>query len=111
MPLSFTALLLLSAVAADSPAKPEKAAMVYYTGKVQGVGFRATAVEIAKDYPVSGWVKNLKDGRVQLLAEGPADAVDKFLAAIRSHWQGNIDKEDIQPQTPTDKYQTFEIAQ
>ncbi len=112
MPLPAAALLLLFAgAAADPPAKPEKADMVFYSGKVQGVGFRATAVEIAKDYPVSGWVKNLPDGRVQLLAEGPADAVEKFLKAIRSHWQDNIEKEDVQPQTPTGKYKTFEIAQ
>ena len=50
---------------------------------MQGVGFRATAVMIARDYPVAGWVKNLADGRVQLLVEGPQEAIDKFLKAIR----------------------------
>ena len=105
-------LLLLSAsyAAADSPAKPEKACLVTYTGKVQGVGFRAAAVEIARDYPVAGWVKNLSDGRVQLLAEGPADAVDKFLQAVRRHWDRNIEKEEVESQTPTGKYKGFDIA-
>ena len=104
-------LLFLSAshAAADSPTKPEKACMVTYTGKVQGVGFRATAVEIAKDYPVVGWVKNLSDGRVQLLAEGPADSVDKFLQAVHAHWERNIEKEDVESQTPTGKYKSFDI--
>ena len=101
---------LFAATAVDPPAKPEKACMVYYTGNVQGVGFRATAAEIARDYPVTGWVKNLPDGRVQLLAEGPADAVDKFLKAVRSHWEGNIEKEDVESQTPSDKYQSFDIV-
>ena len=101
---------LLPCIAADPPAKPEKACMVYYTGNVQGVGFRATAADISKNYPVTGWVKNLSDGRVQLLAEGPAEAVDKFLKTIRSRWEGNIEKEDVESQTPTGKYQSFEIV-
>ncbi len=109
MPL-LAVLLLFAPASADPPAKPEIACMVYYTGKVQGVGFRATAVEIAKDFPVTGWVKNLSDGRVQLLAEGPADAVDKFLKAIRTHWEGNIEKEDVQSQTPTGDYMSFDIV-
>jgi acylphosphatase len=107
--LSF--LLLTQVVAADAPAdKPDKAVMVYYSGRVQGVGFRATAADIAKDYPVTGWVKNLPDGRVQLLAEGPAEAVDKFLKAIRTHWEENIEKEEMQSQTPTGKYQSFDVV-
>ena len=114
MPLPTAAALFLlfaGIAAADPPPKPEKACMVYYSGKVQGVGFRATAAEIARDYPVTGWVKNLADGRVQLLAEGPADAVDRFLKAIRSHWEGNIEKEEIESATPTGKYQSFEVVQ
>ena len=76
--LSFVLLTAVLGARAHGDAKPDAkpvARMVYYTGKVQGVGFRATAVDIAKDYPVTGWVKNLPDGRVQLLVEGPEDAV------------------------------------
>lgn len=101
----------LAAAAADPPPdKPDKACMVYYGGRVQGVGFRATAAEIARDYPVTGWVKNLSDGRVQLLVEGPAGAVDKFLKANRDRWQDNIDKVEMETQTPTGKYRGFEIV-
>jgi acylphosphatase len=109
-------LIGLSASAAAKPAdspespKPAKACMVYYAGKVQGVGFRATAVEIAKDYPVTGWVKNLADGRVQLLAEGPPEAVDKFLKAIHARWDANIEKEEIEAQTPSGKFQSFDVV-
>src|SRR5262245_5367074 len=104
----FTLLLLAAAiVGAPEKAAPKKKAdykgksaarMVYYSGQVQGVGFRATAERIAKDYPVTGWVKNLADGRVQMVAEGPADAIDDFLKAIRIHWKDSIKKEQIDEQ-------------
>lgn len=89
--------------------KPMKATMVHYSGNVQGVGFRATAVMIARDYAVVGWVKNLSDGRVQLLVEGPADQVDKFLKAIREHWKRDIEKEQTEEQKPSGKYKDFGI--
>src|SRR5262245_45464110 len=94
----------------ESKPKPAAARMVFYSGKVQGVGFRATAAEIARDYPVTGWVKNLDDGRVQLLVEGPADAVEKFLKAIRERWKDNIEKEKGEKQEPTGKYKKFEVV-
>jgi acylphosphatase len=99
----------LSAEGAQATAKPA-ARMVYYTGQVQGVGFRATAVDIAGDYPVTGWVKNLADGRVQLLVEGPKESVEAFLKAIRTHWKDNIEKEQVEEPAATGKYTKFEIA-
>ena len=54
---------------------------VYYSGHVQGVGFRFTARRIAGRFHVTGYVQNLDDGRVLLVAEGPADELDQFLAA------------------------------
>jgi acylphosphatase len=84
--------------------------MVYYTGAVQGVGFRATARDIARRYPVTGWVKNLADGRVQLLVEGPADAVADFLEAVRSRWKDNITKERSEERKPGGKYKDFSVA-
>jgi len=91
--------------------KPATARMVYYSGQVQGVGFRATAAEIARGYPVTGWVKNLLDGRVQLLVEGPEQAVEAFLKAVRSRWPKNIRKEQIEKPPATGKYKTFEVVQ
>jgi acylphosphatase len=92
-------------------AKPAKAVMVHYSGDVQGVGFRATTAAIAKEYPVTGWVKNLPDGRVQLLVEGPEDAVDKFLVAVRMHWKKNITREDVEGQSPTGKLEGFKVVE
>jgi acylphosphatase len=93
----------------DYKGKPN-ARMVHYTGNVQGVGFRATAERIAKDYPVTGWVKNLPDGRVQMLVEGPADALDDFLKAIRTQWKDNIKKEQIDEQPVSGKFKEFKAA-
>jgi acylphosphatase len=87
------------------------ARVVHYSGRVQGVNFRATAAKIAKDYPVTGWVKNLPDGRVELLAEGSEQAVQQFLAAIRGHWAGggNIENEQVETAKPTGEYQAFTV--
>jgi acylphosphatase len=101
--------LALSPAARADPEKPMKATLVRYSGMVQGVGFRATAVMIARDHPVAGFVKNLPDGRVELWAEGvPAD-VDKFLKAIRDHWKDDISKEEAEDRKPTGNFKTFEI--
>jgi acylphosphatase len=86
-----------------------KAMMVTYTGEVQGVGFRATAASIARQYPVSGWVKNLSDGRVRLFAEGPELAVEYFLAAIRAHWERYIVQEEAEEQPPSGEGGPFRV--
>ncbi len=55
---------------------------VYFSGRVQGVGFRYQAREIAKGFDVTGYVRNLSDGRVLLEAEGKENEADAFLADI-----------------------------
>lgn len=55
---------------------------VVYSGRVQGVGFRYTAKGLADRYPVTGYVRNLPSGDVELAAEGEAEQVDAFLAAV-----------------------------
>ena len=71
------------------------AKLVYYSGHVQGVGFRVTAVSIARRHPVRGWVRNLPDRRVELLVDGTAQAVEVFLADVRDQMAGYITSEDI----------------
>src|ERR1051326_6370610 len=82
---------------------------VHYSGKVQGVGFRATATEIAQKFTVTGWVRNLDDGRVELRVEGPEKEVDKFLEAVRQRWKDNIEKEQVDDAKPTGEFKSFEV--
>ena len=56
---------------------------IYYSGSVQGVGFRYTAKSVAAGFEVTGTVRNLTDGRVELIAEGASDELEAFRNAIR----------------------------
>ena len=74
---------------------------VLYEGRVQGVGFRFTAVELAAGYKVAGHVRNLPTGEVELIAEGAADQVDGFLAAVAERMAGNIAHATVEDAPPT----------
>jgi acylphosphatase len=56
---------------------------LYISGIVQGVGYRFFAVDEAESLGLAGWVRNLPDGRVELVAEGPEEALGRLLAACR----------------------------
>ena len=74
---------------------------VLYTGRVQGVGFRYTAMGVAQSFAVAGFVRNLPDGRVELAAEGEAGEVDRFLARVAEQMADYIDgqaTQDVAPQ-------------
>src|SRR5262249_6906698 len=86
---------------ADRPQEQAVARMICYSGDVQGVGFRATAAALARGYLVTGWVKDLADGRVQLLAEGPEEKVRAFLDEVRGRFRGNITDEQVESRTPS----------
>jgi acylphosphatase len=55
---------------------------VHYAGRVQGVGFRQAATEVAGRFAVTGYVQNLPDGRVRLVAEGKRGELTRLLEAI-----------------------------
>ena len=56
--------------------------IVHFTGRVQGVGFRFTVIRIASDHKAAGYVQNLPDGRVLLVAEGGSEDLDGLVAAV-----------------------------
>jgi acylphosphatase len=76
---------------------------------VQGVGFRQTTSTLAKAFAVSGFVKNLPDGRVQLVVEGQPKEVETFLAAVRKEMEKNITKTEETTKPATGEFQAFGI--
>ncbi|MDP8253908.1 MAG: acylphosphatase [Candidatus Kaelpia aquatica] len=74
-----------------------KRIQIYYSGRVQGVGFRFTVERIALDMrDIVGWVKNLPDGRVEVVAEAEEDDLKVFLGNIRNGiMKSYIKREDI----------------
>ncbi len=82
---------------------------VYYTGRVQGVGFRFTARDLAEDLQVSGWVKNLRDGRVELMAEAKEDTLQDLLSKIYQYFSSYIQDVDINWQEARNEFNDFQI--
>lgn len=84
---------------------------VYFTGRVQGVGFRYQSLQVSKEFDVTGYVKNLPDGRVQLEAEGTKAEVDAFVAAIEERMHGHVRKVERASARRTAQFQGFSIQQ
>lgn len=84
---------------------------VLYSGRVQGVGFRYTVKSVANGYMVVGVVRNLPDGRVEMIAEGEKPELEEFRTAIRdSGVRHFIEAEEAQFSDATNEFRGFEIA-
>jgi acylphosphatase len=84
---------------------------VFYSGFVQGVGFRYTAKSVAAGFEVTGLVRNLVDGRVELAAEGEKAELEAFRQAIREAGLGHfIRDEQASWSEATGEFRGFEIA-
>jgi acylphosphatase len=82
---------------------------VCYQGRVQGVGFRYTAQWIAARFRVTGYVRNLPDGNVLLVAEGHPEELDRFLAEVRGQMGRYIDQARQTVGAATGQFSHFEI--
>lgn len=82
---------------------------VYFSGRVQGVGFRYTTRDIAGRHAVTGFVQNLADGRVLLVAEGVRAELDRLVAAVNAEMARHITAVDSQRRTPSGEFANFEI--
>lgn len=82
---------------------------VLFHGRVQGVGFRYTTAAIARRHPVVGFVRNLPDGSVELVAEAEPSVLDQFLADITAEFAGYIRRQDVQEAEHTERFEGFEI--
>ncbi len=85
-------------------------AHLFYTGRVQGIGFRYTAEALAISLDLLGWVKNISDGRVEIVCEGPKDKIEAFLEKIqKSHLGPHIKKKKIEWETPKNEFTEFSV--
>lgn len=82
---------------------------VFYAGRVQGVGFRYTVRSLAGRFDVTGFVRNLPDGRVHLVAEGAAAEIDGFLEAIRAEMRYYIGDVQQNVRPASGRFASFEI--
>ena len=83
---------------------------VFFSGRVQGVGFRFTTESIARRFDVTGYVRNLDDGRVELVAEGPPDQVELFVGSVREAMHRYIADTDETDAPGTGAFDAFRIA-
>ena len=83
---------------------------VWYSGMVQGVGFRFTTRRLAGRHDVTGFVKNLPDGRVEVVAEGPAEAVRGFLSDVREAMESYVHEVEADEEPATGEFDGFGVA-
>jgi acylphosphatase len=83
---------------------------IVFSGRVQGVGFRFTALNIASRYELKGYVRNLPDGDVEMFAQGTAEAIDDCTRDLQDSFVGTISHIDIEEATPDPKLTDFKIT-
>ena len=83
---------------------------VIYSGRVQGVFFRATSQEISRRFKIVGFVRNMPDGTVELEVQGPAEQVEEFLTAVHEEYRANITSADIEDAQLRQDEASFEIT-
>jgi len=84
---------------------------VFYSGRVQGVGFRYTAKTTAMGFELTGVVRNLPDGRVELVVEGERGELEAYREAVRDAGLGGLIRdEQVQWPPATGEFRGFEIV-
>lgn len=82
----------------------------YISGRVQGVAFRFFAQHVANQLGITGWVRNLYDGRVEVVAEGEREALELFLAELKKGPRmARVEKVDLDWEEFRDEFLDFSI--
>ncbi len=87
----------------------KETAHIYFSGRVQGVGFRFTCRSLAIKHSIKGWVRNMPDGRVELLAQADSEKIIAFLNDLRKEFKGYILNEETEWLKPEEDYKDFGI--
>jgi len=90
----------------ESPAERRE---FVFRGHVQGVGFRATAASLARRHAVTGFVRNLADGSVEIAAEGAGPAIERFIGEVRAVFASHIRDFRESVKQPTGEFDEFEV--
>ena len=83
---------------------------IVFSGRVQGVGFRFTALNIASRCQLKGYVRNVPDNSVEMVAQGSAEMIDECVRDIQDSFVGSISHIEIEPATPDPKITDFRIT-
>ena len=83
---------------------------VHFSGRVQGVGFRYNVLQAAKEFDVCGFVQNLTDGRVRVVAEGEPAELDQFFDTLERRMEHYIHSRTCDTQPGTGQYADFSVA-
>ena len=83
---------------------------IIFVGRVQGVGFRFTAFHAANRYRLTGMVRNVSDGTVEMLAQGQSGDIDNFITDIKQTFLGYITQTKIQETDLDPRYTEFKIT-
>jgi acylphosphatase len=83
---------------------------IIFIGQVQGVGFRFTAHRIAGRYQLTGFVRNLTDGTVEMLAQGQSDDIDSCVKDIKDSFAGYLRETRIEDVPVDTRYRNFRIT-
>ena len=84
-------------------------AHIFFTGIVQGVGFRYTTLSMAKPLGLTGWVRNLSDGRVEAIVEGKEKDIEKLCRGLKQYFDGSVSDCDISYQEFRTEFKDFTI--
>lgn len=82
---------------------------VFFSGRVQGVGFRYQALQVAREFDVAGFVRNLSDGRVELEAEGAGPELKAFIEAVQERMESYIRQVEQSETVRPPQFQGFAI--
>jgi len=83
---------------------------IIFTGRVQGVGFRFTAHRLANRHQLTGFVRNLRDGTVEMLAQGYSEDIDDCVRDIKEYFAGYLRETRVDEIPPDPRLTDFKIT-